>query len=311
VEIDGSSEWMGEAGRFIRIHRICLSFLCRRVAITPEVYWTTLFGPDSDYVKYGDRENGLLYCLKYFDMTGRNGQSFGYATECQTPHDDEPEIVDRWNDPDSMTDTAWILSRPTVLPAPQPLGPSPIKVSGGQSKAPCMRVFEVPVIFDAILDSIVGVNPEIITEELKLPSEEIDAPTLTTALAQLTPLTQVDRWFYQAIIRERQSLFLRLAQQFGWMLPCTPSDWENWSAPSPIAPGDFNWRAYIQTCLKKDDHHLRNRYRFHSMAVQIARGRARYDGDGEVTWQWNAGKLGVKTPLEKPTPYDWETVQSS
>jgi hypothetical protein len=209
-----------------------------------------------------------------------------------------------------MTDTAWILSRPTVLPTPQSLGPSPMKAPGGQSKALCMRVFEISIIFAAILDSIIGVDSEIITEELKL-SSEVDAPTLTTALVQLTTLTQVDRWFYHAIIHERQILFLRLAQQLGWMLPCTPADWEIWSGPSPIVPGDFDWRAYIQTCLKKDNRHLRNRYRFHSMAVQIARGRAQCNGDGEVTWRWNAGKLGVKTPLEKPTPYGWEIVQSS
>ncbi|KAG7093360.1 hypothetical protein E1B28_007042 [Marasmius oreades] len=307
VEINGDTDWNANDERFLRIHRICLSFLCRRLSISPQALWESLYIPGADYLKYGESGDGLLYCVKYHDMEDRNRQNFGYAVERQTPQKYDPENVDRWYDPETMNDTAWILSRPSVLPLPKALEVSPV-IQPPASEA--RRVFDVPELLDAILTEVISIPEDVIVNELKDGGSVFDYPSVLEATRSLLSLAQVDRWFYRAIVRDRQGLFLRLASSFGWMLPCIPADWSNW--PNELTPlsltltQSVDWRYYLLTCLRKEDLHVRNRFRFHRMTVQFARGRAKKNSDGETIWRWNVGQLGFTSSSERPEPKTWE-----
>ncbi|KAK7062879.1 hypothetical protein VNI00_000376 [Paramarasmius palmivorus] len=308
VEIDGkdTEEWNPQDQPFLRIHRHCLSFVCRHNALTPQELWESLYGPNADYKKFGGLGNGLLYCVKYLDMTGRPEQFFGYAAkrayeEFKGP---KPKEVCTWLDPDSMEDTKWILSSPNRLPKPQPLAPSTIQPPDVASK----RLFDVPELLNAILEELVYLPVEVAVEEIKNSTMEVyDPPSAVTAARALLSLAQVDRWFYRAIIRERQGLFLRATHNFGWMLPSTPADWSQW--PENLNPlsftlsQDIDWRAYLLTFLRKEDVHVRSRWRLHRMAVQFAKG---VDGVWAAKWHWHSGRLGVRPSLEKPEPEEWE-----
>ncbi|KAL0581795.1 hypothetical protein V5O48_000274 [Marasmius crinis-equi] len=308
VEINDDSEWNTEDQRFLQIHRVCLSFLCRRLSISPQEYWEALYAPDADYQKFGETGNGLLYILKYYDMEERTGQYFGYAREKQTPMKDDPHNVDRWKDPATMEDTAWILSRPTVLPPPEPL-PETIIIQPPISDA--RRLFDVQELLDVILTELVSVSGKDIINELSR-TNVFDPPSVIKAAQSLLSLAQVDRWFYRAVIRDRQGLFLRLASSFGWMLPCTPADWSSW--PAELTPLSFalsqpyDWRGYLLKCVRKEEPHVHNRWRFHKMTVQIARGRYQVNAEGETTFTFVAGKLGLPSTGEKPEPAPWEVL---
>ncbi|KAG7099985.1 hypothetical protein E1B28_001778 [Marasmius oreades] len=473
VEIKGREDWNTDDQPYLHIHRMCLSFLCRRNAITPRELWDSFYGPDSDYHKYDESLNfkGLLYCVEYYDMEGRGGQSFGFAPERYEPPPGRPDLTSTWWDPEGMEDTKWILSRPTVLPAPQPLELSVVKPSAVTKR----KVFEVSELFDLILNAIVDIPEEVIESELKGEKQSgeegeetgeeregdkesgeeteeagedngeegedngeegedngeegedngeegedngeegedngeegedngeegedngeegedngeegedngeegedngeegedngeegedngeeeedngeegeeneeegeeteeageengeegeenegggeendedgdedlIEAPSAVTAAQTLLSLSQVDRWFYHALIRDRQSVFLQAIRNFGWMLPCTPADWTDSKWPMDLTTQThlsqqthLDWRGYMITCLRRDDPHVLNRWRFNMMAVQFARGTDRYSNENYPDWFWNAGKLGAKSSLEKPEPEVWE-----
>ncbi|KAF8210593.1 hypothetical protein K438DRAFT_1904035 [Mycena galopus ATCC 62051] len=261
IIIDGSSDWQGDdPGRYLRIHRGCLSFLCRHLCITPKLFWESLYQPGSDYLRYGEGEIGLLYCLKYYDMDGRNGQEFGYAVTQQTPREDDPDCVDRWDDPDSMEDTAWILSRPTCLTIPAVIETS-------QPNTPLEPIFGVPELLNLV-------SPHDVAKELKESAADFDAPSLISATQSLLAFCQVNRFFHAAIIHHRQGLFLLLASH-------TPADWKEWRDRS--GPGfdlrldqPLDWRAYLLTFLRKEDRVVKNRWRFHRMAASPA-------------WRWSLG----------------------
>ncbi|KAJ7346916.1 hypothetical protein DFH08DRAFT_780644 [Mycena albidolilacea] len=313
IFIDGSDDWQRHSpGRYLRIHRGCLSFLCRRVGITPKLLWESLYQPGSDYLRYGEDDIGLLYCLKYYDMDGRNGQSFGYAVERQTPREDGSNCVDRWDDPDSMDDTAWILSRPTCLTPPAVIGASPPPAAGELSSyAECMRIFGVSELLDLVLSVIVKITPHDVAIELKESAANFDAPSLITATQSLLALCQVNRFFHAAITRHRQGLFLLLASQYGWMLPSTPADLKEWrdrSGPELDLRLDqsLDWRGYLLTFLRKQDRVVKNRWRFHRMAVQCARGRARPATEENPAWRWSVGELGLRSSIVPPEALDWE-----
>uniref|UniRef100_A0A0W0FR76 Uncharacterized protein n=1 Tax=Moniliophthora roreri TaxID=221103 RepID=A0A0W0FR76_MONRR len=308
VEVDGkeTDEWNTNDEAFLRIHRHCLSFVCRRNSLTPRVLWESLYGSDADYKRFGENGNGLLYCVRYLDMTGRTGQFFGYAA--QRSYDElkgpKPAEVYTWLDPESMEDTKWILADPNILPTPQTIGPSIVQAPETTSR----RLFDVPELLNAMLDEIVCLSTQKADQEIQDSIVEVfDPPSAITAVRTLLSLAQVDRWFYRAIIRERQGYFLRVAQNFGWTLPCTPADWSKWPENlTPISSAisqDIDWRAYLLTCLRKEDVHVRSRWRLHRMAVQFARG---VDGVYDSSWHWNAGQLGLKPSLEKPEAEEWE-----
>ncbi|KAJ7346903.1 hypothetical protein DFH08DRAFT_205357 [Mycena albidolilacea] len=314
IIIDGSSDWQdNDPGRYLRIHRGCLSFLCRHVGITPKLLWESLYQPGSDYLQYGEGLIGLLYCLGYYDMEGRNDQEFGYAICRQTPRENEPDCVDRWDDPDTMDDTAWILSRPTRLSPPAAIEalPSPTASTESSSKAECMRVFGVPELLNIVLSAIIEVDPHDVAGELKASGADCDVPSLTSATQSLLALCQVNRFFHIAITRHRQGLFFLLASQYGWMLPSTPADWKEWqdrSGPELDLRLDqlLDWRGYLLTFLRKQDRVVKNRWRFHRMAVQCARGRARPATETRPAWRWSVGELGLRSGILPPEASAWE-----
>ncbi|KAJ7268700.1 hypothetical protein B0H12DRAFT_1096209 [Mycena haematopus] len=297
ILIEGSSDWQeDDPGRYLRIHRGCLSFLCRRLRITPKLLWESLYQPGADYLRYGEGETGLLYCLKYYDMEGRNGQDFGYAVCRETPREDEPDCVDRWDDPDSMEDTAWILSRPTCLTPPTVIEASATAVEPSSS-AECMQVFSVPELLNLVLSAVIEVSPHDVAKELKESAADFDAPSLILAT--------------QSLLAFCQGLFLLLASQYGWMLPSTPADWEEWqkrSGPELDLRLDqpLDWREYLLTFLRKEERVVKNRWRFHRMAVQYARGRARPATETSPAWRWSVGELGLPSSMVFPEASPWE-----
>ncbi|KAL0566034.1 hypothetical protein V5O48_015986, partial [Marasmius crinis-equi] len=133
-----------------------------------------------------------------------------------------------------------------------------------------------------------------------------DPPSALTPLHTLLSLSQVDRWFYHALLRDppRQLLFPLLMRNFGfgWMLPFTPADFTHnkWLQERK----QWDWRAYMITCLRREDRHVRNRWRLHRMAVEFARG-----GKG-----WKAGRMGggkgKRVKMERPEPEEWEAMDN-
>ncbi|KAK7005768.1 hypothetical protein R3P38DRAFT_2556032 [Favolaschia claudopus] len=311
ITIGGSSDWQDDdPGRYFVIHRGCLSFLCRHVGVTPKLIWESLYTPESDYMRYGERSTGLLYCLQYYDMEGRNGQEFGFAIERQTPREDDPDCVDRWDDPDSMDDTAWILTRPTSFETPVALDARTWDVNA-DSDADCMKVFTVPELLNLVLSTLIEVPLQTVAEELKESAACFDAPSLNSATKSLLALCQVNRFFFDAIINHRQGLFLQLASQYGWMLPFTPLEWKEWrrrSGPELESRLDqpLDWRKHLLTFLRKEELAIKNRWRFHRMAVQYARGRTRPATDTTAAWRWSVGELGLRSSLIPPEVWAWE-----
>ncbi|KAL7934744.1 amino acid permease domain-containing protein [Trichoderma chlorosporum] len=316
---------------FLLIHPMCLSFLCRHANITPRELWESVYKENSCYQMYGGELNGLLYCVNYYDMQERSGQAFEYALVRHWPPSDRPDLPPaRWYDPGSMEDTKWLLARPTLLPTPKTLQRGTVKAS----TATCRKVFDTTELFDIILGYIVDIPSDVIKEELrqnkrspvreplgksrtskvKGPLKDIfEASSAIIAAQTLLSLAQVDRWFYDAIIQKRQGLFLQAMRNFGWMLPFTPADWSDNSWVSEILAdtsssrqADIDWRHYMLTCVKKDLPSIRNRWRFHKMATQFARGTNRYRSKEHPDWFWNAGNLGFRTSLNKPEPNTWE-----
>ncbi|KAM0473661.1 hypothetical protein ACHAPX_008066 [Trichoderma viride] len=312
---------------FLLIHPACLSFLCRHTGITPRELWESFYKEDSCYQMYGGELNGLLYCVNYYDMQERSGQDFQYALERQWPPLERPDLPQtRWFDPKSMEDTKWLLARPTRLPTPKTLQPSLVKASAVNRR----KVFDTNELLDIILSYIVDIPSEVLKHELQRnrpnnssdpnqddtssrPQNIFEAPSAITAAKTLLSLAQVDRWFYDAIIYKRQNFFLRALRNFGWMLPFTPADWNDnsWTKDvladtSSSRQSEIDWRHYMLTCVEKTDPHIRNRWRFHRMAIQFARGTNRYRSEEHPDWFWNAGSLGFKPSLDKPEPEIWE-----
>ncbi|KAM0517089.1 hypothetical protein ACHAPE_005201 [Trichoderma viride] len=316
---------------FLLIHPACLSFLCRHTSITPRELWESFYKENSCYQMYGGELNGLLYCVNYYDMQERSGQDFQYALERQWPPLERPDLPQtRWFDPKSMEDTKWLLARPTRLPAPKTLQPSLVKASVVKRR----KVFDTNELLDIILSYIVDIPSQVLKHELQRnkrhqdpnnsgdpnqnnpssrPHNIFEAPSAITAAKTLLSLAQVDRWFYDAIIYKRQNFFLRALRNFGWMLPFTPADWNDnsWTKDvladtSSSRQSEIDWRHYMLTCVEKTDPHIRNRWRFHKMAIQFARGTNRYRSEEHPDWFWNAGSLGFKPSLDKPEPEIWE-----
>ena len=123
-----------------------------------------------------------------------------------------------------------------------------------------------------------------------------DPPSLTTAAKFLFSLAQVDRWFHRAIIWERQGLFLQLASSWPAELTLLPS-----ALTQP-----FDWRECLLKFIRTDDPHVLNRWRFHKMAVQIARGYTWRICGGNSFCTWSAGELTVPCSLERSGPMHWE-----
>jgi hypothetical protein len=95
------------------------------------------------------------------------------------------------------------------------------------------------------------------------------------------------------------------------MLPSTPADWKEWrdrSGPELDLRLDqlLDWRGYLLTFLRKQDRVVKNRWRFHRMAVQCARGRARPATETRPAWRWSVGELGLRSGVLPPEALAWE-----
>lgn len=156
-----------------------------------------------------------------------------------------------------------------------------------------------------------------------------DPHSLVGALTTLFSLLLVNKRVHNLIKQQRQDLFFRIIWQYGWMLPACPADWKSWNdvndplpsltgVPIEGVPGKYNpdrvsslsnvknWYAYVVHCTCEEEPHIKNRYRFHHMLVQHARGLEDKLENGERWKWWSCGRFGVGTALECPTPYEWE-----
>ncbi|GJJ16084.1 hypothetical protein Clacol_010363 [Clathrus columnatus] len=239
------------------------------------------------------------------------------------------KTYDLWDDPDSMKELQWLLARPTVFPVVSPLSPT-IALGSSPSQAPCMKVFNVLELFDIIIDYIVGPDIPQLAEKLEtfdcivgqdvsqtqlaseLQANDSDAFT-PSCIIQTTKtifaLLQVNKSLYTTFLRHRQNIFLRIAWMHGWMLPFTPRDWKNWPNGifhngSVLKVGhNQDWRTYLLTFLRKEDVHVRNRWRFHKMAVQFGRGQSM----AEFCWRSQVGDVDFRPDVKKaPEPWCWE-----
>ncbi|KAK1235871.1 hypothetical protein PQX77_000883 [Marasmius sp. AFHP31] len=372
VLIEGNGDWNEGDEPYLSIHRICLSFLCRRNAIAPRKLWKAVFGRGSPYdIDELQDSQGLIPNFVYYDMNTRNSESYSFAVTRFDPPEGRPDLTDTdWLDPESMEDTKWLLARPTELPIPKLLDTSSVK----QSTISGRKVFEVRELFDLILTHIVDIPTEVTgdderdegsddsdndedgdedkdneeeeedgdndgdgdesgengggdeqnqedrgegdegddedeeeaggedeaAEEQQESNLVFDPNSSVTAAQTLLALAQVDRWFYHAV-RDRQSTFLRVVRNFGWMLPCTPADWEHSQWPEELLTDDLaklDWQSYMLACLRKETLSIRSRWRFHKMAVQFA----------ESNRPRSVGKAGLKSSVERPEPFSWEVV---
>ncbi|KAF4449468.1 hypothetical protein F53441_7262 [Fusarium austroafricanum] len=271
--------------------------LMNRYSLSIQQLWESFHGEGSRYRLNGDDlMNGLLHCVDYGEMTYRAGQVFEYDFwEIEEGDASSPE-------PTKVME--WLFARPTFLPAPQKLQLLTI-----EGPTPGRRVFEIPELLDNILEHIVDVPANVIQSELKASDEIFEAPSAVTAAKALVSLAQVNRSFYQAIVGNRQGLFLKATRNFGWMLPFSPADWSDSEWPDAVledtalARGSkIDWRAYMLKCIRKTTPNIRNRWRLHKMAVRFARGR---NGHGS-NCVWNAGSLGFKPDLQKSDANGWE-----
>jgi hypothetical protein len=270
-----------------------------------------MFSPGSDYARYGGNGNGLMYCIEYYDMKGRNEQFFGYAVDMRTPSKDQPGGADHWHDVESMEDTKWLLARPTAFPVVLPLV-RPRIVSTQDNNTACSRALMIPEILGLILLQLIYPEPQDVLVAETLAGDSTIPSSLALATRTLFSFLSLNRYFY-ATIMDQQDLFLRLAWQHGWMLPVSPLDWKTWPNGPLISDDnriccqpDRDWRGYLLTFLRKEDPHVRNRWRFHRMHVQFARGKKRRQQEGVLPWKWCSGELAVLNSLTPPQPWFWE-----
>jgi hypothetical protein len=281
------------------MHRGCLSMLCRRLHVDPPQFWAALYS--TDRYRSISSDSGLFYGVDYFDMEGRAQQSFEFTLMGETMVDGEPLW---YEDPKSMEDLKWLFARPNVFPKVEPLtysgGPPP-----DMARTACMKMFANPELLNNILAGIVHVEQSHVAAELEQSSAWV-SPCVVSSTSSIFSLLQVSRFFHRAIVRDRQGLFLRLAHLHGWMLPVSPLEWApaSWPNASPIdlaLQQPYDWRAYLLAFLRKENPHVRNRWRFHRMQIQFARL-----GSGTSKRKWLVGELGHRQSPEPPKAWEWE-----
>ncbi|GJJ15201.1 hypothetical protein Clacol_009477 [Clathrus columnatus] len=316
--------WDDDENPRLVMHPQCLSFLCRRINASPDQIWSSVHGPDSNYSEYfegGQIVSGLLDELEYYDIDEFSHGDFHYCISQMTLKKGEKSTYDHWEDPNSMRKLQWLLARPTVFPVVSSLSPS-IAFGTSPSMTPRARFME---LFDIIIGCII--EPHIPQTQLTEELETVDCIESETQLASelqsdntFTPysiiqstktifaLLQVNKSLYTTILRDRQTLFLRLAWMHGWMLPFTPQDWRNWSN-GPFHNGTVfkvghnqDWRTYLLIFLRKGDVYVRNRWRFHRMALQFGRGRS----TAKLCWRSEVGDVRFRPELKPPKSWFWE-----
>ncbi|EPQ56534.1 hypothetical protein GLOTRDRAFT_128476 [Gloeophyllum trabeum ATCC 11539] len=295
----GASEWLF-------VHRGCLSLVCHRLRLSPRQLWSSLFAPRNRV--YCKDATGLIRCIEYYDMAGSarkfSADAFERITLGTVPCTE-------------LLDCMWLLARPTVLPiAPPVVVPQRFISHVPAVSTACLRVLTTPELLDIILDKLVHHHAEEEYASLLMADPAyVVLPCLVEATATLFSLIQVSRYFHSSILARRQDLFLRIAWESGWMLPASPGDWDLWPNGALAHPSDArrlcgqpgrDWRKYLLAFLRREDLHVRNRWRLHRMHVQFARGKVKMGQAWERPWKWSVGSLGVRTSLVPPERMPWE-----
>ena len=251
--------------------------------------------------------------MTYYDMEGRDHQHFAYALQTRKPHKDNSVGCDRWWDLDSMKDINWLLARPTVFPKLDPLPellPIIPKAPVDWSSAIC-RVLRIPELFDVILDYIVTLpEQDVLAAEFMGSPRDGRSDSLDKLVKTMFSLLQVEKHLYAYILEQRQDLFLQLARHHAWMLPITALDLESWQSnnePIQVMRRQLtrDWRRYLLTFLRRDDLHVKNRFRMYRMALQCMRGKAVRSGGGK----WSVGELGYVPGVAEDaigSVWEWE-----
>jgi hypothetical protein len=315
--VPGYGDWQLDNPTYFVIHRGCLSILCRRTNCTVRDLWESMYAPGADYLRYGENTNKLMYCIDYYDMDGRNNQTFDYAVVTQTSSEDNPGCVVRSYDMESMDDTKWLLARPTVFPVVLPLV-TPGIISSRDNSSVCLQALLIPDILGLILLQVVYPElQDVLEAELKAKGGIVTPPSLNLATRTLFSVMRLNRYFHTAVMNQ-QELFLRLAWQHGWMLPVSPLDWAAWPNGALVGDdgrlcyqSDKDWRGYLLTFLRKYDCHIKNRWRFHRMHLQFGKGKMQLPAEGVSPWRWSFGELAVLNSLAPPEPWSWEVVTES
>jgi len=299
-------ELEGDDATYLCIHRACLSSLCRRLKTTPQSLWDTFHGREGLNPGHIRSMISPLHCVRYYDIEGRQGQSFQYALEKIARSEDGNRTL--WYDPVSMYPCQWLLARPTILPTLDvrlldSTTTGILEQFSSSSNAAFVKTLAISELFDHILSFLESPRPAEPDPEFIAVVAHPDM--LSTLLSHLS----ISRTVHNLLL-ERQDIFFRLTCQSGWMLPVTPVDWIEWKAKrnpypilSPTLSNDLDWRRYIVACARLEDPHVKNRFRFHRMHVQFATS-SRCNPDSE--WTWNVGNLDQYSSLSEPDTWDWE-----
>ncbi|GJJ15206.1 hypothetical protein Clacol_009482 [Clathrus columnatus] len=286
------------------------------------LFWSELLhGADmsgQDYLKYRRDMRCLLEDIEYYDITEFHDEYYYYCAHKREAREDARENKnDYWWDPDFVKELQWLLARPTGFPVVPSLSSSTsiafTTTTSLTSQSPCIEVFKISELIDVILDYITG--QDISQTELadKLQLNYIFTPlSVIQSTETIFALLQVNKSLYATFLRDRQAIFLRLAWLHGWMLPFTPQDWNNW--PNGTFRNGIifkvdetqDWRSYLLTFLRKEDVHVRNRWKFHKMAVQFARGAKKMIYGTMVCLRPDVGELGFRPDVKPPRPWFWE-----
>lgn len=174
------------------------------------------------------------------------------------------------------------------------------------------RVLHITELLDYILDYVVA-PPEqtVLAAELRGSARDGHSESLDGLVKTIFNLLLVDKYFNAYLVEERQDLFLQLASHHAWMLPISSFDVQSWKLNNEsIQFGrrqlTRDWRRYLLTYLRRDNPHVKNRFRMYRMALQCARGKAAQSENRK----WSVGELGYVPGLTEDTTgcaWEWET----
>ncbi|KAI0272751.1 hypothetical protein BC834DRAFT_966721 [Gloeopeniophorella convolvens] len=300
----GNNEWTSakKAEPFLTIHRMCLSYICRRLKITPHKLWCAIFPKPRP--AWLSKEYTLIRYNDYMD--GRyDGYNFDYAMRHPYRDEDGNERYNFWTP--TMKDCAWLLAHPSVFPKLEPAKPSQTHFSQPSQAQPSalFRVLSISELFSHIISFLRSPPPDSL--------DNIRPIIHQSMLSAYTKLLRTCQGLHN-LLRHQQSVYFDIVRDSGWMLPTTPADWAGWKAvgnPTPIRVGQLDWRAYLETFVwYEDDRHVRNRWRLESMAAQFALPtRPEYVDEGgrsSESPEWSVGEYGRPSRLTEPTMFTWE-----
>jgi hypothetical protein len=219
LQIDGSDDWQNNTDdSYNVVHINCLSLLCRRLDVTPEQWWLSFYGPESEYRRkfpYAEEGNKLKEGIDYYDMWCRNGQDFGFSI---LSYSKKGRI---WWDPDGYEDCNWIFASPSTFPRVPDLPPPFEETSSSNwpNQTAAQKVFSMPDLLFTTLDFVVPYISKEFHAEMVWEHEIDNCPEIVDYLATILSILQVNKRIYNWIIQSRQDLFFRIVWQMGFMLP--------------------------------------------------------------------------------------------